>query len=107
MEFSFTPEPAPGAASKAYRGYEYITSGDRPNDPDLIYAKTYGTVPIVYDAKNPTVSGLNFRNRVFEKNPVRLMFQLIGIFAVIEALVMAFFLAALTPAILKARKAAS
>ena len=72
----------------------------------LGYARTNGTVPIVYDVNRPATSGLNFRNRVFAKNPVSSMFDFLGIFGGIEALIMALFLASLLPTILKARKAA-
>jgi hypothetical protein len=106
VEYAFTPEPAPGDPRIEYRGYEYIADSRRPNDPDLGYARTNGTVPIVYDVNRPATSGLNFRNRVFAKNPVSSMFDFLGIFGGIEALIMALFLASLLPTILKARKAA-
>ena len=106
VEYAFTPEPVPGSTSIEYHGYEFIADSRRPNDPDLVYAKTYQMVPIVYDVNKPTVSGLNFRNRVFEKNPVSVMFQILGILGGIEALVLAVILATLAPTIWKARKAA-
>jgi hypothetical protein len=106
VEYAFTPEPAPGSPRTEYRGYEYIADSRRPNDPDLSYAKTYGTVPIVYDVNRPSVSGLNFRNRVFEKNPVSLMFEILGILGGIEGFVLAGILAALVPTLWKARKGA-
>ena len=107
VEYAFTPEPAPGDPRIEYRGYEHIADSRRPNDPDLRYARTNGTVPIVYDVNRPATSGLNFRNRVFANNPVTTMFDVIGIIGGIEALILAIFLAGLLPTILKVRKAAS
>lgn len=104
VEYSFTPEPAPGTAAKAYRGYKYIASDDHRDDPDLVYAKTNGTVPIVYDTNNPAVSDLNFNNRVFAKNPILLMLMIVGVLAGSEGVVLALILAGLTPTLLKALK---
>jgi hypothetical protein len=105
VEYTFTPEPVRGGPRIEYRGYESIGSDRRPNDPDLIYARTNRIVPIVYDAIRPKISSLNFRNRIFERKPVSDMFHLLGIFGGILGVVALIFLGALTPAVVKARKA--
>jgi hypothetical protein len=80
VEYAFTPDPSLGGPRKEYRGYEYIGSSRAPHNPDMLYAKTYHTVPIVYDARWPEISSLNFRNRVFAQNPVTGMFRMLGLF---------------------------
>jgi hypothetical protein len=107
VEYAFTPEPTAGNARMEYRGYEYIGSSRSPDAPNLIYAKTYRAVPIVYDVNRPTTSSLNFRNRIFEQDPVSAMFKLLGIFAGVLGVVAIIFLATLVPTILKARRAAA
>ncbi|HWY66178.1 MAG TPA: hypothetical protein VNX61_13275 [Rhizomicrobium sp.] len=87
VEYAFTPEPTSGGPRKEYRGYEYIGSSRSPHDPDMLYAKTYRTVPIVYDATWPEISSLNFRNRVFAQNPVTEMLRMLGIFGGLWAVI--------------------
>jgi hypothetical protein len=105
VEYSFTPLSAQGVAQIVYRGYEYIGSSRQPNDPNLIYARTNRTVPIVYDVDNPETSKLNFGNRVFAKDPVAEMLTFVGIFGGILGLGALIFLGCMTPAILRARRA--
>jgi len=106
VEYAFTPEPAPGRPRTEYRGYQYIAGSRSLNDPDLVYARTYGIVPIIYDVRKPTTSILNFHNQI-ARDPVAFMFESLAIFGGILAIVAVLFLATLIPIVLQARKAAA
>jgi hypothetical protein len=81
--FSYTP----AGASQALTGIERIASDDEPGDPDLAYAKAHGTVPIVYDVRNPKIVELNFRDSVFQDHSKfsSMMFGLLALMALIIA----------------------
>jgi hypothetical protein len=106
VEYAFTPEPAPGNPQVEYRGYAYIADSRSPNDPDLVYARTYRTVPIVYDVDKPTISSLNFGNRILARDPASAMRISLEFFLGILAVVAVIFLAAVAPTLWKARRAA-
>jgi hypothetical protein len=105
VEYAFKLQPSSGALPKEYRGYQFIGTDRYPHDPDMIYAKTNRTVPIVYDVNWPEISSLNFRNRVFTQNPLTVLFRSLAVFGGIWAAVIA--LAVLGGSIRRARKASN
>jgi hypothetical protein len=66
-------------AGQTFSGHGYLASDRDPTDPDLVYAKRHGSVPIAYDARRPRVVGLNFGDRIFHEDAVHGMWSLIGI----------------------------
>jgi hypothetical protein len=86
---------------QVYHGYSYIANNRNRYDPDLQYAQTRHTVPVVYNIERPETSSLNFHNRIFKQDAVKVAFTFIGVIGAIEASVMAIFAALLLPALMR------
>ena len=83
VQFRYAPE----GAAQPLVGIERIASDRDSDDPDLVYAKTHGVVPIVYDARKPGVVALNFRERVY-RNASRTFAMMMGVMSVIMGIVL-------------------
>lgn len=64
VEYTFTPTSGTGG-SQLIHGYADLGTSNRPNDPNLVYARTNQRVPIAYEVDHPQVSALNFNDDVF------------------------------------------
>jgi hypothetical protein len=65
VEYAFTPTSDTGDGSQPIHGYAELGTSDRPNDSDIVYARTNQQVPIAYEVDHPQVSALNFNDDVF------------------------------------------
>jgi hypothetical protein len=65
VEYAYTPANEVDGASQPLHGYAQLGTSSRPNDPDIIYARTNRRVPIAYEVDRPEVSALNFNDDVF------------------------------------------
>ncbi|GLQ47809.1 hypothetical protein GCM10007862_28600 [Dyella lipolytica] len=65
VEYAFTPTSETSGVSQPIHGYAQLGTSNRPNDPDVVYAKTNQHVPIAYEVDHPQVSALNFNDDVF------------------------------------------
>jgi predicted RNA-binding Zn-ribbon protein involved in translation (DUF1610 family)/uncharacterized membrane protein len=65
VEYTFTPTSDTEGASEPLHGYSQIGTTNRPNDPDVVYARTHQYIPIAYEVDDPQVSALNFNDDVF------------------------------------------
>jgi hypothetical protein len=101
VEYTYNPQPD----GPIYHGYSYIANSRSRYDPDLLFAETRHTVPIVYNTEKPGISSLNFRNRIFTQDAVKTAFTMVGVMAGIEAFVLAIFAACLAPVLMKASSA--
>lgn len=64
---------------KAYDGFAYLTSDENLNDPDYQYAMREHMVPIAFDPADPARSDLNFRDWVFQQDPLKMLLTLVGL----------------------------
>ncbi|WP_147293351.1 hypothetical protein [Dyella monticola] len=64
VEYAFTPTSEAGG-SQPIHGYAELGTSDRPNDPNLVYARTNQRVPIAYEVDHPQMSALNFNDDIF------------------------------------------
>ncbi len=90
------------ADGRTFDGHGYLASDRNPDDPDLIYVKTRGTVPVAYDVRRPVVVDLNFRDWVFRRNAYALMWQMIGLIGVIMGGITLLMSLAVLPTLLRA-----
>jgi hypothetical protein len=65
VEYAFTPTSETDASAQPVHGYAHLGTSSRPNDPDLVYARTNKQVPVAYEVGHPEVSALNFNDEVF------------------------------------------
>ncbi len=86
------------------RGFGYLTSDDDLQDPDYLYAKSHRTIPIVFDATHPETVETNFRDWVFRRDALGMMFTIIGIFAGVVAVIFSIIAGSIVLAIRKASK---
>jgi hypothetical protein len=98
VEYVFTPRQD----GKSYRGDNYIASSRSKTDPDLLYAETRRTVPIAYDVRNPSVSSLNFGDRVFLRKPFQNLSTFASVMFGIMLLVFTILILCMIPSLIKA-----
>jgi hypothetical protein len=72
VQFRYTPN----GSNRVFTGIQYLASDRDSDDPDLVYARSHNTVPIVYDSRNPSSVALNFDDRVFGNHSGRFMTML-------------------------------
>lgn len=65
VEYMFTPTSETEEASQPIHGYAQLGTNNRPNDPNIVYARTNHRVPIAYEVGHPQLSALNFNDDVF------------------------------------------
>jgi hypothetical protein len=104
VEYAFTA-PSPSGA-REYHGYKTLSFNGRTSDPNLIYAKENGSVPIAYDPGDPTNSALNFDDRVFRVSPMSNSLTVLGIFAGVFGGVMVLILGGMAVSTFSARNRA-
>jgi len=78
VEYAFSPVPGTGDGSQLVHGYASLGSSNHPNDPDLIYARTYQRVPVAYEVGHPEVSALNFNDYIFSVDHSQHYHQTVG-----------------------------
>jgi predicted RNA-binding Zn-ribbon protein involved in translation (DUF1610 family) len=65
VEYAFRLASDTDGTSQPIHGYARLGSSNRPNDPDILYARTNQHLPIAYEVDNPQVSALNFNDDIF------------------------------------------
>jgi hypothetical protein len=85
-----------------HTGRGYLASDRNRDDPDLAYARSYGKVPVVYDPARPRVVQMNFNDRVFRNDPVRVLVTMMAIIGAIFGFVIIILASALLPTLVRA-----
>lgn len=90
VKYAFKPLPGRIGPSIQETGHGYIGDSRYPDSHDITYAKTNHTVPIAYDSFDPKISALNFRDRIFRTDYVKLEETSLVDFAAIDLISMVF-----------------
>lgn len=99
VEYAFAPSSGAEGTWQLVHGYAHLGSTDRPNDPEVAYARTHRQVPIAYEVGHPDISALNFNDDIFRvdygersRSTTVLLGELFfGVFALILAISAAIF----------------
>jgi hypothetical protein len=81
VEYVFTPTSKTGEPSQPTHGYAQLSTNNRSNDPDVVYARTQHHVPIAYEVDHPQWSALNFNDDIFRLDHGQKYRSALGLFA--------------------------
>jgi hypothetical protein len=90
VEYQFQSSPDSNFSGRQFRGHAFLTTSDNTNSEDYIYAKSNNIVPIAYDPADPSRSELNFRNSVFNRDPLHVLLTMTELVGGITAVIFSF-----------------